>query len=110
VKAPLMLRKLRARVCACGSELDPEKTKIVYCQTSIGRPGTRRDREVLVPRLRVPTAQGDDRYGHVYVTLSPAVSRDTLKAMRQSVKGCGVGELLLSVPSVGVEALVVARQ
>jgi len=77
-----MLRKLRARVSECGSELDPEKTSIVYCQTSIGGPGTRRDREVHVPRLSVPTAQGDDRRGHVYVNLSPAVSRDTLKAMR----------------------------
>ena len=81
-----MLRKLSERLCRCRLELHSEKTRIVYCQDV-----NRQDKYPVIqftflgytfrPRKAV------DKYGRVYVNFSPAVSREAMKAMRQTVRG-----------------------
>jgi RNA-directed DNA polymerase len=85
-QAKLVLRKLSGRLCQCGLELHPEKTRIVYCQDV-----NRQEKYPVIqftflgytfrPRKAV------DKYGRVYVNFSPAVSREAMKAMRQTVRG-----------------------
>ncbi len=85
-QAKLALRKIGERFRQCGLELHPDKTKIVYCQDV-----NRREAYPCVqftflgytfrPRKAV------DKYQRVYVNFTPAVSRDALKAMRQTIRG-----------------------
>ena len=83
-----MLRTDRGAVSrSADSSCIRRKTRIVYCQ-DINRHGD-----------RIPTIQftflgytfrprkAVDKYGRVYVNFSPAVSRDALKAMRQTIRG-----------------------
>jgi len=99
-QAELVLRRIGERLRQCGLELHPDKTHIVYCQDL-----NRREAHPLVqftflgytfrPRKAV------DRYGRVYVNFAPAVSREALKTMRQTIRGwhvqlkcdCGLTEL-----------------
>jgi len=99
-QAELVLRRIGERLRQCGLELHPDKTHIVYCQDV-----NRREAHPLVqftflgytfrPRKAV------DRYGRVYVNFAPAVSREALKTMRQTIRGwhvqlkcdCGLAEL-----------------
>jgi len=99
-QAQLVLRRIGERLRQCGLELHPDKTHIVYCQDV-----NRREAHPLVqftflgytfrPRKAV------DRYGRVYVNFAPAVSREALKTMRQTIRGwhvqlkcdCGLAEL-----------------
>lgn len=83
---PTVADRVGERFRQCGLELHPEKTKIVYCN-DINRQGD-------VPCVQF-TFLGDtfrprkavDQYGRVSVNFAPAVSRDALKAMRQSIRG-----------------------
>jgi RNA-directed DNA polymerase len=85
-QAKLVLRKLAERLNQCALELHPEKTRIVYCQDV-----NRQERYAVIqftflgytfrPRKAV------DKYGRVYVNFSPAVSREAMKVMRQTVRG-----------------------
>jgi transposase InsO family protein len=85
-QAKLVLRKLADRLRQCGLELHLEKTRIVHCQDV-----NRQERYPVIqftflghtfrPRKAV------DKYGQVYVNFSPAISREAIKAMRQTVRG-----------------------
>lgn len=84
-QAQLALQRIGERFRQCGLELHPEKTRIVYCK-DINRRGTYptigftflgytfRPRKVL------------DKYGRVYVNFSPAVSREALRMMGQTIR------------------------
>jgi RNA-directed DNA polymerase len=85
-QAQYVLDRIGARLRQCGLELHPDKTHIVYCQ-DINR---RADHPVVQftflgytfrPRKAV------DKYGRVYVNFAPAVSRDALRSMRQTIRG-----------------------
>lgn len=86
MQAKLVLKKLAKRLGECGLELHPEKTRIVYCQDV-----NRQEKYPVIqftflgytfrPRKAV------DKYGRVYVNFSPAVSREAMKAMCQTVRG-----------------------
>jgi len=85
-QALLVLRKLKARLCACGLELHPEKTRIVYCQ-DVNRTAEYPTVNFTFLGYTFQPRKALDKYGRIYVNFSPAVSRDAMKAMRQTVRG-----------------------
>ena len=84
-QARMVLRRIGERFRQCGLELHPEKTRIVYCKDINRREAypvigftflgyTFRPRKAL------------DKYGQVYENFSPAVSRDALHMMKQTIR------------------------
>jgi len=84
-EAQRMREHLAARLRAVGLELHPDKTRVVYCKDA------HRTREyasiqfdflgyTFRPRKAV------DRHGVVFIGFTPAVSRASLKAMRQTIR------------------------
>jgi RNA-directed DNA polymerase len=86
VQARLVLRKLGERLRECGLELHPEKTKVVYCR-DVNRQGEFPTIHFTFLGYTFRPRKAVDKYGRVYVNFSPAVSREALKAMRQTVRG-----------------------
>lgn len=86
VQAQLVLRKLKARLRECGLELHPEKTRIVYCQ-DVNRTARYPSVKFTFLGYTFQPRKAVDKYGRLYVNFSPAVSRDAMKAMRQTVRG-----------------------
>jgi RNA-directed DNA polymerase len=86
VQAQLVLRKLKARLSECGLELHPEKTRIVYCQ-DVNRTAQYPTVKFTFLGYTFQPRKALDKYGRIYVNFSPAVSRDAMKAMRQTVRG-----------------------
>jgi len=85
-QARLVLRKLEERLRACGLELHPEKTRIVYCH-DVNRQGTYPTIHFTFLGYTFRPRKAVDKYGRVYVNFSPGVSREALRAMRQTVRG-----------------------
>lgn len=67
-------------------KLHPEKTKIVYCK-DINRQGDFASMQFTFLGYTFCPRKVRDKYGRVYVSFTPAVSRDALKAMRQTIRG-----------------------
>jgi RNA-directed DNA polymerase len=86
VQARLVLRKLGDRLRACGLELHPEKTRIVYCQ-DVNRTAQYPTVKFTFLGYTFQPRKAVDKYGRVYVNFSPAVSSEAMKAMRQTVRG-----------------------
>lgn len=86
MQARLVLRKLGERLCECGLELHPEKTRIVYCQ-DVNRQGAYPTIQFTFLGYTFRPRKAMDKYKRVYVNFSPAVSREALKDMRQTVRG-----------------------
>jgi Group II intron, maturase-specific domain len=75
------------RTRKCGAkELHPGKTRIVYCK-DINRTGDHPDIQFTFLGYTFRPRKAVDKYGRVYVNFTPAVSRDALKAMRQTIRG-----------------------
>ncbi|HEY6642470.1 MAG TPA: group II intron reverse transcriptase/maturase [Povalibacter sp.] len=83
-QAKLVLRKLGERLRECGLELHPEKTQIVYCQ-DVNRKAEYPVVQFTFLGYTFRPRKAVDKYGRVYVNFSPAVSREAMKAMRQTV-------------------------
>jgi RNA-directed DNA polymerase len=76
---------LKKRFLACGLELHPEKTKIVYCKDDDRRgnyPNTSFDFLGYTFRSR----RSKNRWGKYFVNFSPAVSNKAKKKMRQTLR------------------------
>lgn len=86
VQARLVLRKLGVRLRACGLELHPEKTRIVYCQ-DVNRRAAYPTIQFTFLGYTFRPRKAVDKYGRVYVNFSPGVSREALTVMRQTVRG-----------------------
>lgn len=86
VQAQLALRKIGERFRQCGLELHPEKTRIVYCQDVNRREAFSCVQFTFLGYTFRPR-KAVDTYGRVYVNFAPAVSRDALRAMRQTIRG-----------------------
>jgi RNA-directed DNA polymerase len=71
---------------ACKLELHPGKTRIVYCK-DINRTGDHPDIQFTFLGYTFRPRKALDKYGRIYVNFSPAVSREALKAMRQTIRG-----------------------
>jgi RNA-directed DNA polymerase len=78
--------RIRERFRACKLELHPGKTRIVYCK-DINRTSDHPDIQFTFLGYTFRPRKALDKYGRVYVNFSPAVSRDALKAMRQTIRG-----------------------
>lgn len=85
-QARRVLQKLGERLRECGLEMHPEKTRIVYCQ-DVNRKGDYPNVQFTFLGYTFRPRKSVDKYGRVYVNFSPAVSRDAMKAMRQTVRG-----------------------
>jgi RNA-directed DNA polymerase len=86
VQAQLVLKKLGQRPRECTLELHAGKTQIVYCR-DINRQGTYPTIQFTFLGYTFRPRKAVDKYGRVYVTFSPGVSREALTTMRQTVQG-----------------------
>ncbi len=84
-QAKLVLRQIGERLGKCGLELHPGKTWIVYCQ-DVNRRATHPDVQFTFLGYTFRPRKAVDKYQRVYVNFVPAVSRDALKAMRQTTR------------------------
>ncbi len=85
-QAEYVLDHIRERFQACHLELHPGKTRIVYCK-DVNRTEENPDIQFTFLGYTFRPRKAVDKYGRVYVNFSPAVSRDALKAMRQTIRG-----------------------
>ena len=85
-QAHLVKERLRKRFEECGLMLHPEKTRIIYCKDS-----NRKDDYPVTSftflGYTFRPRQVKDKYGRGYVSFVPAVSQESLKAMRQTIRG-----------------------
>lgn len=85
-QAQFALRKMSERFQQCGLELHPEKTRIVYCK-DINRQEDFPHVQFTFLGYSFRPRKAVDKYGRVYVNFAPAVSRDALRGMRQTIRG-----------------------
>lgn len=84
-QAEYVLRRIAARFKSCGLELHPDKTRIVYCR-DVNRPADYPVVKFTFLGYTFQPRKAVDKYGRIYVNFSPAVSRDALRAMRQTIR------------------------
>ena len=84
-QAHLVKEKLCKRFEECGLILHPEKTRIVYCKDS-NRKGDYPVTSFTFLGYTFRPRKVKDKYGRIYVGFVPAVSRESLKAMRQTIR------------------------
>jgi RNA-directed DNA polymerase len=85
-QAEMVVERIRARFYQCGLELHPEKTRIIYCR-DVNRKGDHPVHSFTFLGYTFRPRKSIDKYGRVYVNFTPAVSRDALKSMRQTIRG-----------------------
>lgn len=85
-KSRRQAERIRERFRASNLELHPGKTRIVYCK-DINRPEGNPDIQFTFLGYTFRPRKAVDKYDRVYVNFSPAVTRDALKAMRQTIWG-----------------------
>lgn len=85
-QARQVLQKLGERFSECGLALHPGKTRIVYCQ-DVNRKAVYPNVQFTFLGYTFRPRKSMDKYGRVYVNFSPGVSKDAMKAMRQTVRG-----------------------
>lgn len=85
-QAKVVMEKIRARFRQCGLELHPEKTQIIYCR-DVNRKEDYPVQSFTFLGYTFRPRKSMDKYGRVYVNFAPAVSREALKAMRQTIRG-----------------------
>jgi hypothetical protein len=85
-QAEYVLERIRERFQACKLELHRGKMRIVYCQ-DINRTDDHPDIQFTFLSYTFRPRKAVDRYRRVYGNFSPAVSRDALKVMRQTIRG-----------------------
>lgn len=85
-QAKLVMRSVQGRLRECRLEMHPEKSRIVYCK-DINRQETYPVTQFTFLGYCFRPRKAVDKYGRVYVNFSPAVSREALTSMRQTVRG-----------------------
>lgn len=85
-QAEFVLDKIGERFRECGLELHPDKTKIIYCQDSKRRQRFPNVQFTFLGYTFRPR-KAKDKYGKIYLVFVPAVSRDALREMRQTIRG-----------------------
>lgn len=84
-EANVLREQLDARLRDCGVELHPEKTRVVYCKDS-KRPGTHEHVQFDFLGYSFRPRRMGERGGRVWTGYSPAVSRQSMTAMRQTMR------------------------
>jgi RNA-directed DNA polymerase len=85
-QARFILARIDERFRQCGLELHPEKTRIVYCKDA-KRQGNFPCVQFTFLGYTFRPRKAVSKHGRVFVNFSPAVSRDAMKAMRQTIRG-----------------------
>jgi RNA-directed DNA polymerase len=85
-QAKLVMRRVKARLRECGLEMHPEKSRIVYCW-DINRQENYPVTQFTFLGYCFRPRKAVDKYGRIYVNFAPAVSREALTSMRQTVRG-----------------------
>ncbi|MFH1702448.1 MAG: group II intron reverse transcriptase/maturase [Nitrospirota bacterium] len=85
-QAKYVLRRLGERLRECGLELHSDKTKIVYCK-DVNRQENHSNIQFTFLGYTFRPRKSKDKYGRVFVNFLPAVSREALKVMRQTIRG-----------------------
>ena len=85
-QAEYALRRIAERFRQCGLALHPEKTRIIYCR-DINRSGDYPTVQFTFLGYTFRPRKAVDKYGRVYVNFAPAVSRDALRNMQQTIRG-----------------------
>jgi RNA-directed DNA polymerase len=83
-QAELVVEKIRVRFRRCGLELHPEKTRVIYCM-DVNHHGDHPEHSFTFLGYTLRRRRFMDKYGRMDVNFSPAVSRDALKEMRQTI-------------------------
>ena len=85
-QARQVLAALQDRMAEVGLQLHPDKTRIVYCKDGKRR-GDYRAHVVYVPRAtRSGRAERGPRTGRMFVSFTPAISKDALNKIGQEVR------------------------
>ncbi len=85
-QAQRLKQELAGRFAACGLELHPRKTKIVYCKDD-DRRGTYENEKFDFLGYTFRARRSKNRWGKYFVNFSPGVSNAAGKAMRQTIRG-----------------------
>jgi len=85
-QAKLVMRRVKERLIECKLEMHPEKSRMVYCR-DINRQDEYPVTQFTFLGYCFRPRKAVDKYGRVYVNFAPAVSREALTAMRQTVRG-----------------------
>lgn len=85
-EAERLKKAIGERLRECGLELHAEKTKIVYCKDS-NRKGEHRNEKFNFLGYTFRSRSSRNRKNQLFVSFSPAVSDEAMKAMRAKIKG-----------------------
>lgn len=85
-QAQFVVSRLAERLRECGLELHSEKTRIVYCR-DVNRRQEHESTQFTFLGYTFRPRKAVDKYGRIYVNFSPAVSREALRSMHQTVRG-----------------------
>ena len=84
-QAHWVLAQISERLAACGLQIHPEKTRIVYCK-DVNRREEHENIEFTFLGYSFRPRKAVDKYGRVYPNFSPAASPVVLKNMRQTIR------------------------
>lgn len=84
-RAREVLEALHERLAECGLDLNPEKTKIVYCKDD-DRPGEYEHVSFDFLGYTFQPRRARNRYGKFFVSFLPAVSNKAAKAVRKTIR------------------------
>jgi hypothetical protein len=81
-----VLEAVRIRLKACGLELHPEKTRIVYCKDD-DRPGDHEHVRFDFLGYSFQPRRAKNRWGKFFVSFLPAISAKAAKRIRATMRG-----------------------
>ena len=90
-EAKQVLESIRERLKACGLELHPDKTKIVYCKDD-DRRGRHEHEKFDFLGYTFRPRRSKNRWGKMFVNFSPAVSDKAAKAIRAEIRSWHIGK------------------
>ena len=88
-QAEALMEHVRARLAECGLELNPQKSKVVYCADAKRR-GSYKTRQFDFLGYTFKPRTATDKQGVVFTNFAPAVADKAAVAMRQEMQSWGL--------------------
>ena len=88
-QAEALMEHVRARLAECGLELNPQKSKVVYCADAKRR-GSYKTRQFDFLGYTFKPRTAMDKQGVVFTNFAPAVADKAAVAMRQEMQSWGL--------------------
>jgi RNA-directed DNA polymerase len=85
-QAQYLQQRIAQRLEECGLELHPQKTKVVYCR-DVHRQQEYENIQFDFLGYTFRPRRSKDRYGRIFVNFTPAISQESSKVMRQTIRG-----------------------